>query len=149
MFTDTFGAWTEVVFLIGAGAVLFKTLYLSCAGNSRLLADFLSLSGAVRYTTAQQRANVIHRLSLVFPVIALVLFLAFKEPAWMVVFGGSAQALMLPIISGATIYFRYRKLDRRITPTLMLDICLWVAFVSITSVAIYRFTPQSVIDLLK
>ena len=141
MFVDTFGHWTEVVFLIGAGAVLFKTLYLSCAGNSRLLADFFSLSGAVRYTSPQQRATVIHRLSLVLPVIALVLFLAFKEPAWMVVFGGSAQALMLPIISGVTLYFRYRKLDRRITPSLMLDICLWIAFMSITAVAVYRFAP--------
>ncbi len=149
MFVDTFGHWTEVVFLIGAGAVLFKTLYLSCAGNSRLVADFLSLSGAVRYTTPQQRANVIHRLTMVFPVIALLLFLAFKEPAWMVVFGGSAQALMLPIISGATIYFRYRKLDRRLTPSLLLDVCLWIAFVSITAVAVYRFTPQSMIDALK
>ena len=137
------------MFLIGAGAVLFKTLYLSCAGNSRLVADFLSLSGAVRYTSPQQRANVIHRLTMVFPVIALLLFLAFKEPAWMVVFGGSAQALMLPIISGATIYFRYRKLDRRLTPSLLLDVCLWIAFVSITAVAVYRFTPQSVIEALK
>ncbi len=149
MFVDTFGIWTEVVFLIGAGAVLFKTLYLSCAGNSRLVADFLSLSGAVRYTAPEQRAKVIHRLSLVFPVIALVLFLAFKEPAWMVVFGGSAQALMLPIISGATIYFRYRKLDRRITQSLLLDVCLWLAFVSITAVAVYRFTPQALIDKLR
>ncbi len=33
MFVDTFGSWTRIVFLVGAGAVLFKTLYLSCAGT--------------------------------------------------------------------------------------------------------------------
>ena len=34
MFVDSFGTWTQIAFLIGAGAVLFKTLYLSSAGNS-------------------------------------------------------------------------------------------------------------------
>jgi Mn2+/Fe2+ NRAMP family transporter len=135
MFVRPFGAWTKVVFLIGAGAVLFKTLYLSCAGNARLLADFLSLSGAVRYTQPIQRARVIHWLSLSIPVIALLLCFAFKDPAFMVGIGGFAQGLTLPIIAGATVYFRHKKLDRRLTPTPFLDIMLWVAFVSITVVA--------------
>ena len=41
------------------------------------------------------------------------------------------------MISAATIYLRYRKLDRRIMPSRALDICLWVAFVSITAVTLY------------
>lgn len=137
MFVDTFGGWTQIVFLIGAGAVLFKTLYISSAGNSRLLADFLSLAGFVRYTRPEQRAAMIHRFSLLIPVIALILFLAFKEPRWMVVVGGVAQALMLPIIGAATIYFRYRGTDRRITPSRVLDLLLWAAFLSVTLVAAY------------
>ena len=55
----------------------------------------------------------------------------------MVVVGGFGQALTLPMITAATIFFRYRKLDRRLTPALILDICLWVALVSITVVAAY------------
>lgn len=137
MFVDSFGTWTRVAFLIGAGAVLFKTLYLSSAGNARLVADFLSLSGAMRYRVAHQRARVIHWISLLIPVIALLLFLAFKEPAWMVVVGGVGQALTLPIISGAAVVFRYRKLDRRMVPSLIIDIVLWIAFVSISVVALY------------
>ena len=135
MFVDSIGPWTQIAFLIGAGAVLFKTLYLSCAGNARLFADFLSLSGAVRYKAATQRSRVIHWVSLSIPVIALALFFLLGEPATMVAIGGFAQAMMLPIISGSAIYFRYRKLDRRITPSLLIDIMLWIAFVSITLVA--------------
>ena len=142
MFVDSFGGWTQVAFLIGAGAVLFKTLYLSSAGNARLVADLLSLSGVVRYRQPHQRARVIHWISLLIPVIALCLFLAFKEPKWMVVVGGFGQALTLPMITAATIYFRYRKLDRRITPPLFLDIMLWIAFVSITLVAGYAMQDQ-------
>ena len=137
MFVDTFGQWTQVLFLIGAAAVLFKTLYLSSAGNARLVADFGSLSGAVNYTDPTQRGRVITRLSLLIPVIALVLFFSFGEPASMVIVGGFAQALMLPLIAGTTLYFRYRKLDRRLTPGLMLDLFLWLAFISITLIAAY------------
>ena len=142
MFIDSFGIWTQVVFLVGAGAVLFKTLYLSSAGNGRLVADFLSIAGFVRYRESSQRARVIHWVSLLIPVIALCLFLTFQEPKWMVVVGGFGQALTLPIISAATIYFRYRKLDRRITPSLFLDIMLWIAFVSIALVAGYALRDQ-------
>lgn len=142
MFVDTFGIWTQIVFLVGAGAVLFKTLYLSSAGNGRLIADFLSLSGVVRYRNAHQRATIIQNLSLLIPVIALGLFLTFKEPRWMVVVGGFGQALTLPIITACTIYFRYRKLDRRLTPALILDVLIWIAFLSITAVALYALRDQ-------
>ena len=142
MFEDTFGTWTVIVFLIGAGAVLFKTLYISSAGNSRLLADFLSLGGFVRYEKPEQRAAMIHRFSLLIPVIALILFFTFKDPRQMVVIGGFAQGLMLPLISGVTVFFRYRRTDRRITPTLVLDILLWLAFVLITCVALYAAKDQ-------
>ena len=142
MFVDSFGTWTQVAFLIGAGAVLFKTLYLSSAGNARLVADLMSLASIATYRNPHQRARVIHWVSLLIPVIALVLFLTFKEPKWMVVVGGFGQALTLPIITASTLYFRYRKLDRRLTPPLILDICLWIAFVSITLVAAYALRDQ-------
>jgi len=142
MFIDTFGTWTQGVFLVGAAAVLFKTLYLSSAGNARLVADFLSLGGFVRYQQSRQRAKMIHWVSILIPLIALALFLAFKEPRWMVVVGGFAQALTLPLIAAVTLYFRYRKLDRRLTPALIWDACLWIAFVSITLVALYAVRDQ-------
>ncbi len=142
MFTSTFGGWTEVVFLIGAGAVLFKTLYISSAGNSRLLADFFSLGGFIRYERPEQRAKMIHRFSLLIPVIALILCFLFPDPVKLVTVGGFAQGLMLPLISGVTVFFRYRRTDRRITPGLLLDILLWIAFVLITCVAMYAAWDQ-------
>lgn len=137
MFVDSFGSWTHAAFLVGAAAVLFKTLYLSSAGNARLVADLASLGGFTQYRNSTDRGRVIHWVSLLIPVIALVLFLTFREPGQMVAFGGLAQAATLPIISGATIYFRYRKLDRRLTPPLVIDLLLWIAFVAITLVTIY------------
>lgn len=142
MFVDSFGGWTQIVFLIGAAAVLFKTLYLSSAGNARLLADFISLAGMVKYRNPEQRGRYVHWLSISIPVLALILFLAFKEPKWMVVVGGFGQALMLPIISFTTIYFRYRKMDRRMVPPKITDILMWLATISITLVAGYALMAQ-------
>ena len=142
MFEDAFGPWTQILFLIGAGAVLFKTLYISSAGNSRLLADFLSLGRFIRYEKPEQRAAMIHRFSLLIPVIALILFFTFKDPKQMVVIGGFAQGLMLPLISGVTVYFRYFRTDRRIRPSFVSDHLLWAAYLLITAVAVYAAQDQ-------
>lgn len=146
MFVDTFGPWTRIVFLIGAGAVLFKTLYLSCAGNARMTADFLSLTGAVRYRNFSHRAKWIHRFSLFFPVLALLLFLLFANPKSMIVVGGFAQAATLPMIAITTLYFRYRRIEKALAPSKAWDAMLWIAVVSITIVATYA-VGKSVIDL--
>ncbi len=145
MFVDTFGPWTRIVFLIGAGAVLFKTLYLSCAGNARMTADFLSLTGAVRYRNFSHRAKWIHRFSLFFPVLALLLFLLFANPKSMTVVGGFAQAATLPMIAITTLYFRYRRIEKALAPSKAWDAMLWIAVVSITIVATYA-VGKSVID---
>lgn len=138
MFVDTFGEWTRIVFLFGAAAVLFKTHYISSAGNSRLTADFLSLAGFVRYERPEQRARWVHYFTILYPIIALLLFLMFSEaPQWMVFVGGVSQAVTLPLIAAAALYFRYRRTDRRITPGLVLDGLLWLAVTSITLVAVY------------
>lgn len=147
MFVDSIGDWTHIAFLIGAAAVLFKTLYLSSAGNARLITDLLNLSGIVHYREAAQRARFIHWISLMIPVIALCLFLAFKEPKWMVVVGGFGQALTLPMITAATLYFRYRKLDVNMKPSELIDLMLWIAFLSISLVAGYVLRSQ-LFDLL-
>ncbi len=142
MFIDTFGGWTQLVFLIGAAAVLFKTLYLSSAGNGRLATDFLGLAKFATYRVPEDRGRMIHWLSISIPVMALALFIIFGEPASMVIIGGFGQALTLPMITAATIYFRYRKLNRRLTPSIVMDICLWVALVLITLVAGYALKDQ-------
>ncbi len=142
MFVDTFGGWTQPVFLIGAAAVLFKTLYLSSAGNGRLAADFLGLAKFSTYSVPEDRGRMNRWLSISIPVLALTLFVFFGDPAKMVVIGGFGQALTLPMITAATIYFRYRKLNRRLTPSIVMDVCLWVALVLITLVAGYALRDQ-------
>jgi Mn2+/Fe2+ NRAMP family transporter len=131
------GTWVKILFLIGAGAVLFKTLYVSSASNSRLSADFLGLTRVVRYTQPGERSRWINRFCVFFPALALVLYFWLGQPRLMVTIGGLAQAATLPLLSGVALFFRYRRTDRRLAPSLAWDVCLWVAFLSITTVALY------------
>ncbi len=142
MYVGPFGKWTQIVFLIGAGLTLFKTLYVSSASHSRLVTDFFKLNGWVQLNHPSDRLRWINRLCIFFPVFALVLFIIFGDPKAMVIFGGVAQAMTLPIISGAAIFLRYRRTDPRLAPRLLSDICLWLAFVSITAVASYGVWNQ-------
>ncbi len=151
MYSETFGSWTRFPFLIGVWAVLFKTLYVSAAAHSRLTTDLFMLTKFLP-TDSSTRARSIKRLCVFYPLFALSLFLLFTEPTGMVVFGGFMQAATLPIITGATLYLRYFRLDRRLQPSKFWDACLWIAFVSITCVAtyaIYRWGIDKLLPILK
>jgi Mn2+/Fe2+ NRAMP family transporter len=132
-----FRGFTGVGFLIGAWAVLFKTLYVATAGNSRLTVDFLGLLRIWDPHTPGQRDRLVKLFCILYPAISLVVYYAFREPQGLIKAGGMAQALMLPLISGATIYLRRRDGDPRVNPSLASDVFTWIAFVSISAVAAY------------
>jgi len=137
MYVPAFGSWTRIVFLLGVWAVLFKTLYVASASNSRLTADFLGICGAVKYVASNDRMKWIRWCCVVYPALGLLLYMWRRDPKAMVILGGFVQAATLPIISGAAVYLRYRRTDPRLAPSRLSDICLWIAFISISVVATF------------
>ncbi|MCI0357982.1 MAG: Nramp family divalent metal transporter [Planctomycetaceae bacterium] len=137
MYVPAFGEWTKLFFLIGVWAVLFKTLYVASAGHARLSTDFLGLTGLVKYDEPTKRPRWINRFCVFFPTLALVLYFAWRDPKIMVTIGGYAQAVTLPIISGAALYLRYFRTDKRLAPSWVSDLLLWIAFLSITAFSCY------------
>jgi len=135
---------TRIGFLLGAWAVLFKTLYVATAANSRLTVDFLKLIGLWRPEGPEGRERMVRVFCVIYPILALGLYYAFREPQGLIKAGGIAQALMLPLIAGATIYLRRRDNDPRVGPSVLSDVFTWLAFVGITAVASY-----SVYDLAR
>ncbi|WP_165067343.1 Nramp family divalent metal transporter [Paludisphaera rhizosphaerae] len=134
----------RIAFLLGAWAVLFKTLYVATAANSRLTVDFLGITGLWRPSGEVGRERAIKVFCVVYPLLALVLYYAVREPQGLVKAGGMAQGLMLPLIAGATIYLRRRDDDPRVGPSRLSDVFTWIAFIAISAVAGY-----SVFDLAR
>lgn len=137
MYVQPLGQWTRTVFLIGAWAVLFKTLYVATAGNSRLTADFLDLTGIWRQATPKTRSLVVRTFCVVYPLLAFGLYVAIREPKELVKIGGYAQGLMLPLIAGAALYLSQRDADRRVMPWFLTQALAWLAFFAITAVALF------------
>lgn len=137
MYVPVFGPWTKTLFLIGVWAVLFKTLYVASASDARLTADFLNIAGFVKFKDYSDRRLWTRVCCVIYPTVGLFLYFFFREPTLMVAFGGFIQAATLPLISFSTLYLRYRKTDRRITPGLFSDILLWIAVLSISTVALF------------
>jgi hypothetical protein len=78
----------------------------------------------------------------IYPTVSLLVYYAFRRPQRLIQAGGIAQSLMLPFIAGATIYLRHRDADNRVGPSLLSDVLTWVAFFSISAVAIYSTYDQ-------
>jgi Mn2+/Fe2+ NRAMP family transporter len=127
MYIPVFGPLAQPLFLCGAFAVLYSTLFVAAAGNSRMVADGLGLYG---FTDGSEAARALwtRRVSAVWPFIALVLYVFVRAPAMMIVACGIAQSIMLPLLGGASLYFRYRQSDPNLRPGRLSDILLWVAF---------------------
>lgn len=137
MYIGPYGQWTQRLFLIGAGAVLFKTLYLAFAANSRMTVDFMNLMGLFRIPTAEVRVRFVQCFCVIFPLVALVLYVSQRDPQFLVKLGGLAQAATLPMIATVTVYFRYAKLNGKLKPHPITDVFLWIAWFAIVVVAAY------------
>lgn len=129
MYEPVFGTWAKALFLVGAFAVLYSTFFVANAGNARVLGDALRVIGLGAHTPEAQRTRV-RWLCGILPIACLVLYLILPfPPAQLVLLSGMMQALMLPMLSGAALYFRYKKSDSRVTPGRIWDAFLWLSSV--------------------
>lgn len=136
MYIPVFGSWAYPVFLCGAFAVLYSTLFVAAAGNSRMVADGLGLYGLTDGSEAA-RVKWTRRVSVVWPFVALLLFAFVRAPALMIVACGICQSIMLPLLGGTALYFRYRRSDPNLRPGRLWDAMLWIAFAAFLVVGVW------------
>jgi len=129
MYIPVFGPLAYVIFLSGSFAVLYSTLFVAAAGNSRMVADALGLYGVTDGSEAG-RIKWTRRISAVWCFVALLLYVWVRAPATMIVACGIAQSIMLPLLGAAALYFRYRRSDPALRPGRLWGLMLWVAFVA-------------------
>jgi len=135
MYAPVFGAWAHQVFLWGAFAVLYSTLFVAAAGNARMVTDGLAMQGLGPAGTAS--AAFTRWISAVWVLVATGLAIAIGEPVAMVLASGVAQAIMLAALAVAVIWFRYREGDPRLTPGPAWDLLVWVSAAGFLAIGLW------------
>ncbi len=138
MYRDSFGEWSYWLFLLGAFAVLYSTVFGATASNSRLLADALSLFGFLKYKTPADRQMMVRIGCIILPIAFTSVYLSMGEPVRLVTIGAVAQGLMLPFLAYAALYFHYRHTDRRISAGKIWVAGVWLASIAMTAVGAYQ-----------
>ncbi len=126
MYVPVFGSWAQGLFLFGAFAVLYSTFFVASASHARVSADAVRVFGLVPGGDGLDWRWV-RAFCVMIPLFGLTIYFFFPEPTELIRWSGIMQAIMLPMLGGATVYFRYRRCDPRIAPGRLWDGLLWLS----------------------
>ncbi len=130
MYEQTLGATGAWIFLIGAFAVLYSTFFVATASNARLFADAVQVFGFTRYRDAAARLRMVRAACVGLPVTCATVYFLFPQPVVLVLIGAVGQALMLPFLGGAALYFHHRRLAGVVHSSAAWTLSLWLAALS-------------------
>jgi manganese transport protein len=137
LYTQTLGEWSLWVFYAGVVITLYGTIFASTAAHSRMMADLVRVLGVYRREDAESRLAWRNRFVVVLATVPAVFYWLFESPVRMVVAGGVAQALMLPLIGLAAIYVRHTHLPPELQPSKTTTVMLWLSTVVMFGFALY------------
>ncbi len=138
MYTETLGNWAFYLFGVGAFVVLFSTYFVTIVGQSRMLADALSVLGFVTYARPTDRQRVVRVIGVLLPLVYLVLYVLWSAPVTMVIIGGLMQTILLPAIGWAALHFsRTTAKEAGVPPSRSMLVALSAATVIMAVFAIY------------
>lgn len=126
LYVPVFGVWTKWLFLFGAVAVLYSTFFSANAGHTRVAADAVEVFSR-RRLSERGRKRWINVYAIVLPLFAMVTLLLIRRPVQLILASGVMQAIMLPMLALAAVFFRYRRSDPRLAPGRIWDVALWVS----------------------
>ena len=137
IYTQTLGRWALWLFYAGAVVTLYGTVFASTAANARLFADVVRIAGVYPREDAASRLRWRTRFVVGLSVVPVLFFWFLRSPVQMVVAGGLAQAMMLPLIGIATIYLRHKHLPHDIQPSVATTVLLWMSTLVMLAFALY------------
>jgi manganese transport protein len=137
VYTETLGTWALPVFYAGAIVTLYGTIFAATAAHSRMYADMARLMGFYAGDDAAARLRMRRRFVVVLTVVPVVFYFLFASPVRMVVVGGMAQSIMLPLAALGTVYLRHRRLPAALRPGAGTTAGLWLATLVIVAFMLF------------
>lgn len=137
IYTETLGPWANTIYLMGALAALFSTVFAALASWTRIFSDAFWQLGWVRFDDPVIRKRSIAIMAWVFPAIWAILYLFIELPVMMILIGGFSTSILLLLVVFAAYRFRYFRLPEMLQPSRFYDICLWLSIIAILGVGVY------------
>ncbi|MDQ5978920.1 MAG: hypothetical protein QG602_1894 [Verrucomicrobiota bacterium] len=138
MYREVFGEWSFWMFLVGAFAVLYSTIFGATASNARLAVDALDLFKLKHYRDPAERVRWLKYACVGLPVAFTTVFILVGAPVSLVFVGAVGQGLMLPFLAGAAIYYHYQNPHRELRAGGLSLACLIVASVLMAALGVYQ-----------
>jgi len=135
-YVPVFGPYAKVLFLAGALAVLYSSFLVANAGAAFLFTDCLAIFGLISDNEPARR-RAVSILSFALPLVVLLIFWTGWNSVRLIVVGGLVQSLVLPIIGGCALYFRFRLTDPRLRPGHLWDTALLLSCLSLLVVGLF------------
>jgi manganese transport protein len=133
IYTQTLGPWSLGLFYAGAVATLYGTIFASTAANSRVFADLMHLLGFFEGHHYPTRLRFQRAFTVLLTVLPVLLYFWIEAPVQMVLAGGIAQSLMLPVIGVGTLYLHHRHIPQALRPSWLVTVALWAAVLLISA----------------
>lgn len=128
MYRESFGELGFWAYLLGAFMVLYKTVFLATASNGRLSADLLRHFRLLFVRDEEHRQRIIKWVCVTLSGLYFAInVLIPQQPVTLVNVGAIAQAIMLPFLGAAALYFLYRKTVPALWPTTAGAVLLWIS----------------------
>ncbi len=140
IFTSTVGQWGGVVFLVGAGVALFKTIIANVPSLGRQVGNTLSVFGAFDWADMHQRDRWMRVIMIVLPVTWGLLAVVVQAALALVVIAGILNSLYLMGVAVATLYLSRAETDPRVKDGTPFMVLLVISAVAIFAVGLIGLT---------
>ena len=137
MYTDTLGEWANILFLVGAIAVLGSTMWAAIPSWSRMYANVLATMGVFDWQEPVARLRWIRVFTVALPIIWGVAYLVIQSPVLMVQIGGVVTGIFLVAVVVAVLYLRKTETDPRLYGGTAFNTLLGVSSIAIGLLGIY------------
>jgi hypothetical protein len=137
IFTEVLGPQAWLVFMLGAFAVLFSTVFSNAAGYSRLWADLIALVGGKAQDKSKLRNRVISVMAWLLPIVWGLVYLGFQKPLILVIFMGTMNSLFLLVVAYKAVVFHYDAANRRISAGFGYAVFFWLSVLSIAVLSLW------------
>lgn len=141
IFTGTLGEWARVVFLLGAGVALLKTILANAPGFARSMSNTLAVFGVFDWSNAPKRDKWVRAFVVALPICWGIFAVLVKSPLILITFAGIANAIFLMAVVIATLVLSKTETDPKVK-----DRGIWTLYLGLSSLAVFAVGALALID---